>query len=188
MTVCSIPKCGRNTIGRGFCSTHYSRWFRNGNQTLRRDLTLTLEQRFWAKVQKRDQCWLWTGAASRQGYGQLLFKRKNEKAHRLSWQLHNGAIPEGVWVLHKCDVKKCVRPDHLFLGTRLDNVRDMIAKGRDARGERSATAKLTEGKVREIISIGSSLSRAEIGRRFGVHSTTVSWILRGHGWKHIPRR
>src|SRR5262245_20642397 len=97
--------------------------------------------RFWAKVHKTDTCWLWTGSTHR-GYGQLSSPSGRGhaplRAPRVSWEIHYGPIPEGLWVLHRCDVRGCVRPDHLWLGTRQDNIADMVAKGRSARGERSA--------------------------------------------------
>jgi hypothetical protein len=95
-------------------------------------MTGTVEQRFWARVRKSDGCWEWTGACFKcGGYGQFTIEHGQQvRAHRHSWELHNGPIPKGLWVLHRCDNPKCVRPDHLFLGTCTDNARDMMAKGR----------------------------------------------------------
>jgi hypothetical protein len=97
-----------------------------------------LEDRFWEKVDKSGDCWLWTGARDQHGYGSLSVAHEGRerrrsvpvKASRVSWQIHNGPIPAGMWVLHRCDNPPCVRPDHLFLGTQLDNMRDASAKGR----------------------------------------------------------
>ena len=88
------------------------------------------EQRFWKYVEKTDSCWLWTGAKIGNGYGHITVKRQSIKTHRFSWELHYGAIPAGMFVCHRCDVKACVRPDHLFLGTNQDNQLDAVAKGR----------------------------------------------------------
>jgi hypothetical protein len=92
------------------------------------------EQRFWEKVDRRgpDQCWLWTAALTGNGYGVIRLDTHlpRVQAHRASWMLSNGPIPDGLWVLHRCDTPRCVNPAHLFLGTRADNVQDMIAKGR----------------------------------------------------------
>lgn len=98
-------------------------------------IAMTLEERFWQKVVKTDACWLWAGARSgTMKYGYLHFGSKTERspkaAHRVSWEIHRGQIPEGIWVLHRCDNPKCVNPDHLFLGNRTDNMRDAAAKGR----------------------------------------------------------
>jgi hypothetical protein len=110
------------------------RLLRNGTTAL-----ATPEQRFWTKVNKlaRDGCWEWLGSApKRPGYGRFNtgIKRAGNwvviNAHRYSWELHNGPVPKGLWVLHRCDNRVCIRPDHLFLGSVTDNNRDMIAKGR----------------------------------------------------------
>ena len=93
-----------------------------------------IEDRFWEKVSKEDGCWNWVGSTQGFGYGYLhtgdKTNRKPVSAHRYSWALHNGPIPDGLWVLHKCDNPSCVNPDHLFLGDRTDNMRDCAAKGR----------------------------------------------------------
>lgn len=99
----------------------------------------TTKQRFWSKVDRNGpahpelgtRCWVWT-ASTAAGYGNFCVRRPlNVGSHRFSWELSNGPIPEGLWVLHRCDNRRCVNPAHLFLGTAKDNVRDMIAKGRD---------------------------------------------------------
>lgn len=103
---------------------------------------IPVAQRFWSKVDKNGpiashapglgQCWIWTGSTS-EGYGQINVgggDGRHDWAHRVSWEIHHGPIPDGLWVLHRCDNPSCVRPDHLFLGTVADNNRDMIAKGR----------------------------------------------------------
>src|SRR5574341_1528919 len=105
-------------------------------------------ERFWRRVQKTDTCWFWlTGSGT---YGWFSFEGKALGAHRMSWILAHGPIPKGMCVLHHCDIPRCVRPDHLFLGTHSDNMRDMWAKGRGglmplekrARGERHGMARL----------------------------------------------
>jgi hypothetical protein len=91
----------------------------------------TLSERFWEKVNKAGECWEWTACRHHQwGYGHVRVGGKLEAAHRVSWEMHNGPIPDGLLVCHHCDNPKCVRPAHLFLGTGTDNSRDMHAKGR----------------------------------------------------------
>lgn len=92
----------------------------------------SFEHRFLTKVYKTAECWLWK-ATKRCGYGRVWYKNKLASAHRVSWELYNGVIPEDICVLHKCDVPACVNPEHLFLGTRADNAVDMLKKGRHSR-------------------------------------------------------
>lgn len=96
-----------------------------------RRIGLPVMPRFWSQVEKTAGCWNWTGALNTHGYGHIRVHSKWAPTHRFSWELSNGLIPDGLSVLHHCDNRRCVRPDHLFLGTALDNVRDMHAKGRD---------------------------------------------------------
>jgi hypothetical protein len=101
----------------------------------------TLEERFWSKVKTEGACWLWQGSTSGSlAYGQFRGRsHRPEFAHRVSWQLANGPIPDGAWVLHRCDVPRCVRPDHLYLGTPWDNAQDTVEAGRirnSARGRK----------------------------------------------------
>lgn len=105
---------------------------------------MTLEQRFWAQIEKTDSCWNWTGARNPR-YGMIKRDGRRVGAHRVSWELANGAIPQGLWVLHRCDNPRCVRPDHLFLGNRLDNMRDMGAKGRNCTVGKSRFTHCPEG-------------------------------------------
>lgn len=98
-----------------------------------------LDRHFWPKVRKSDGCWEWTGATNGVGYGQLNVKGKRWSAHRISYEIHIGAIPQGLLVRHRCDNRPCVRPDHLELGTHVDNARDMVERGRvnSHRGDRT---------------------------------------------------
>ena len=94
--------------------------------------TRPINTRFWEKVYK-SACWNWTGSLNEKGYGLFRIggrKGKAEKAHRVSWEMFNGPIPENLHVLHLCDNRKCVNPEHLFLGTHQDNMKDMMTKGR----------------------------------------------------------
>lgn len=95
--------------------------------------SIPLETRFWQRVEKTDGCWRWTGPLHAFGYGLIWRGGNNVGAHRISWEIHVGPIPDGLFVLHRCDNPPCVRPDHLFLGTQADNIHDMVAKGRNYR-------------------------------------------------------
>lgn len=92
----------------------------------------SLAEAFWRFVCKSDACWEWTASIGSHGYGQLTYLQQKYTAHRLSWELHRGPIPDGLFVLHKCDNRRCVKPDHLFLGTQRENLEDMTRKGRRA--------------------------------------------------------
>lgn len=90
----------------------------------------SIEERFFDKVNKTDSCWLWTGSLTSRGYGSIGVDGKNVSAHRLSYMLFNGDIPDGFVVCHSCDVPACVNPEHLWVGTASDNMKDMVAKNR----------------------------------------------------------
>jgi hypothetical protein len=147
------------------------------------------EDRFWAKVAKKNECWEWIGASRNGRYGSIWFNGKIKDAHRVSWILHFGSIPDGMFVLHKCDNGKCVRPDHLFLGTQGDNARDMHVKGRwkapDRRGEKSGRFKLTWDAVRQIrrIRMEVGLTHQRLAIEFGVSASHIGQIVRNLYWK-----
>lgn|SRR5262245_43813701 len=150
-----------------------------------------LVNRFWAKVIKGDGCWLWTGTIINTGYGQIRESRSGTErsfsTHRLSWELHFGPIPDGMQVLHRCDVRACVRPDHLFLGTVRDNHADKVRKGRQTRGVMIFCAKLDDATVREIrrrYAAGGSTQQA-LADEFGVTKPHIWQIINRRRWKHV---
>jgi hypothetical protein len=144
--------------------------------------------RFWAKVRKGDACWMWQasgGPRSQYGhqYGQFNLHGVPRLAHRVAWELTYGPIPKGLCVCHRCDTPGCVRPDHLFLGTALDNARDRIKKGRPLR---NPSVKLTEDAVRAIRRlVAEGMTQTEAGARFRVTGGSVSRIVTGHHWRHV---
>lgn len=134
-------------------------------------------------------CLLWTGFHRANGYGQVTINGIAHKAHRLAWETAHGPIPAGMCVCHKCDTRACVNTDHMFLGTKADNSRDMHMKGRSRPplGEASARAKLTNDNVRFIRSqhaLGASIRG--LARRFGVDNSVVRDVVRRLSWKHVP--
>lgn len=147
-----------------------------------------LETRFWAKVKRGDDCWEWSASLTGKGYGQIALGggvRRNLLAHRLSWEIHNGRVPDGMVVCHHCDNRRCVRPDHLFVGTTADNQRDMANKGRSLSGERHNRVKLSADDVRWLRWAGAytGASNTELAQLFGVSRGHVSDILAGRYWR-----
>jgi hypothetical protein len=147
-------------------------------------------KRFWQKVQIEgpDECWLWTAAKYNNGYGVIHYEGRNQGAHRVSWQLHNRDIPSGMCVCHKCDNPACVNPNHLWLGTVKDNMRDKSRKGH-AGGERHPSARLTEEDVKQIRDTYVPYSRTfgiyALGRKFGVCAGHIHSIIHRKSWSHI---
>lgn len=156
---------------------------------------LSVEDRFWQKVDKRsdEDCWNWIGCTHHQwGYGNFSFHRKYMAAHRYSWIIRFGDIPEGMCICHKCDNPRCVNPNHLFLGTVADNNYDKKIKGRQpsVEGENNPNAKLSRDdviKIRTLYASGKH-SGAELARNFGVNPETVYHILNGKRWKNVEVR
>lgn len=128
-------------------------------------------------------CWLWIGARSKNGYGTSY---PNILAHRESYERHVGPIPDGLFVCHTCDVRSCVNPAHLFLGTSAENTEDCVSKLRHAFGEANGHSKLTERDVMEIIR--SDESKASLARRYGVTPGMIGHIRKGRAWKHLSRK
>lgn len=162
-----------------------------------------LPSRFWAKVKKDGpvpvhlpdlgKCWVWTAGCYPSGYGVFSVNGSPRGAHRVSYELAKGPVPDGLYVLHACDNPKCVNPDHLFAGSQKDNIQDMHNKGRyrngAVRGERNPASKLTDDDVRCIRSIYKPYSREfsqrALARRFGVSKKVIELVLSGRAWGHV---
>jgi HNH endonuclease len=160
-----------------------------------------LEVRFWRSVDKNGpivreelgRCWLWNLSMDVYGYGKiagsatLAEKRKLLKAHRVSWQIANGPIPEGFGVLHRCDNPPCCNPDHLFLGDNDANMKDAAQKQRLPRGKQHHNGHFTSEQVLEIRSvyIGGGVSQSELGKRFGVSRSAILGILRKDTYAYV---
>ncbi len=213
---CVCRRCGKSfvvtpyyvTAGRGrFCSKLCA-----GNGQRRRQ---PITERFFSHVNKDGPiqphcpelgpCWLWTGPPSSRGIGHFrVNSEKKASASRFSWELHHGPIPDGLWVLHRCDNGTfCVRPDHLFLGTHADNMADMVAKGRQAKGEthpfrlrpesrplgeRVSTAKLTAPLVQEIRCefAAGGVTKQALAVRHRVSACAISNAINRITWQHVP--
>lgn len=133
-------------------------------------------------------CWLWTGVIRAGGYGQFYsLEWGRVAAHRAAWSFYFGPIPEGLFVCHQCDVRSCVNPAHLFLGTARDNNLDTQRKGKLVApcGERNGRAKLTPDAVRLIRTLDGVWSRRRIAREFHLAQSTVLSIHQGEKWKHL---
>jgi HNH endonuclease len=144
-----------------------------------------MRDRFLSKISVNcNGCHLWTANTAKNGYGRFKLRDGTQApAHRIAWEIANGPIPYGLQVLHKCDVRSCVNPEHLFLGTHGDNMRDMVNKRRGLLGEMNGRAKLTSADV--IAIRGSSKSHAELGRVFGVSPETIRHARIGLKWKFL---
>jgi len=148
--------------------------------------------RFYSKVDRTPApkgCHLWTATVDSKGYGQIKVDGKKELAHRIAWELkNNGPVPDGKCVLHHCDNPPCVNPNHLFLGTNADNVRDRDKKNRQAhqRGEQHGRHKLTDVDVLRIRrGYYADLTPKEIAKKLGVSCWTIYRVLSGVSWKHV---
>jgi len=135
---------------------------------------------FVGNVDASGDCWLWTGGIAGNGYGYICIDGKMVSAHRFSWLLHNGDIPDGMQICHKCDVRKCVNPDHMFLGSAADNAQDKVQKGRQARGINAGVGRYTTEQVLAVVDRRRKGFTLEvIAAETGMSLTHVSDICRG---------
>lgn len=206
----ACPQCGgtftarRYNVTRGkdrFCSQRcggLARW----------STAPSLFERFWEKVDRNGPipahcpelgpCWIWLGTRGNNGYGLLYAKSLGLgtlRAHHVSYEIHFGSLVSGAWVLHHCDNPPCVRPDHLFAGTQVDNMKDMAAKGRNGRqshperfpvGSAIKQSKLTEPKVLEMRQArADGVELKVLALRYDVSLKTVKGIVYGKQWKHV---
>jgi hypothetical protein len=164
---------------------------------------MTIEERFWGKVDKSagpDGCWPWAEGRCGSGYGKFRYATKGYASHRLAYEIQHGPIPEGLCVLHRCDNPPCCNPAHLFAGTHADNMKDRNSKGRQARGDKVASrlypgirkgtlngrARLTESTVvliRAEYANGATL--VELAQQHGVSFSAVSRLVRRETWAHV---
>lgn len=132
-------------------------------------------------------CHEWTGNLSRYGYGRFGINYKVLAAHRVSYEIHNGYLPDNLHVCHSCDNRRCVNPEHLFLGDDFDNMRDAAKKGRMSRGESRPLSKFSDADIPEIRRRAmSGETHASLAKEFGASQPTISKIVTGKTYKHIP--
>ena len=150
---------------------------------------MRLIERFESQINKVDNgCWLWTGEICPKGkHGILRSGGQVFSAYRLSYEIYKGEIPIDMCVCHTCDVRACVNPDHLWIGTQQENIQDAVQKGRMNRGENNAGSKLQEDQVIEIVNLykTGNYSQQQLGEMYGVAHTIISGIITGKNWKHL---
>lgn len=199
---CTCEHCGC-TFPRSAASVRSGRVRFCSPQCRSRHPRRPIEDRFWEKVDKTGECWIWKTTKLPSGYGQFTMPgRGNRLAHRVAYELFVGPIPDGLFVCHTCDCPSCVRPDHLFLGSPADNSRDMREKDRSPKGERSAARKhpgkiqrgiahpqaiLTDDEVRTIRTLYAAHegTQEQLAARFGVRREAIGKIVRGERWRHL---
>lgn len=144
-------------------------------------------RRLWENVDKSDGCWLWTGAVERYGYPIMQRNGKTVRVHRFIYEMFNSQIPAGMDLCHHCDTPRCVRPDHLFVGTRLDNVRDMVNKGRHCCGANHYQTPLTDQQVLDIRQKYSDggVTYRQLGSAYRVSPSSIGQIIRRESWRHL---
>ena len=182
------PIAKRNQHQRGYVKGQPIQFIHAHHTCLRR--TPPIEEHFWSRVQilGPNDCWLWQASRNRKGYGQVSVNSESVPAHRVAWELTYGPIPDGLWVLHKCDNPPCTNPSHLFLGTNADNVADKVAKNRQPVGTKTHNAKLTEQQVieaRQRFAEGG-ITITALAEECGVNRITMKNVLQCNTWRHIP--
>ena len=180
----TTPIAYRTSKEKGWMKGEHVRYI-NGHNGAR----ASIADAFWSYVTPGtpDECWEWRGYRHRSGYGMVSFRYKQTLAHRVSYLIHYGTDPGEHFVCHTCDNPSCVNPAHLFLGTPLDNVHDMISKDRNVYGERSRTS-LTDSDVIAIRReyIPRRVTYKMLGERYGVEAHVISAIVRRASWRHLP--
>lgn len=207
MSRCSVIECNGTTVAKGLCGKHYQRMKAHGDPNKKIGLKgEAVEDRFWSRVKKTEGCWTWTGPATSDGYGRLFRGGKTIRAHRLSYEMHKGDIPDGMNVCHRCDNPPCVNPDHLFLGTTADNMADKKQKGRGnepsrsgnnhwmnrkpesvAKGSAFGRSDLTDSRVLQIKLryVAGGITQRALAAEFGISYKNLNLILSGKTWKHV---
>jgi len=189
--ICKIDGCsGAGPFKLGYCNRHYLRQYRYGAPTGGKDKMSydTLPEQWFDNhyIEDASGCWLWTGHINKAGYGAFGKKHRIILAHRFSYERFRGKIPDGLFACHKCDVRRCVNPAHIFIGSGLENFDDMRRKGRDrVRGMDSGCRKLNDQLVRWVLE--ADLGNRATARALGLSHSTVNNIRSGKAWMHVSR-
>jgi hypothetical protein len=192
-----MPQCDGKLKGLGLCVKHYTRKRRYGDPEIVNppnrgssctrkypDIISRFEDSY--EIIMETGCWIWKKNRIPSGYGVLTWDNKRYAAHRFSYELFKGKIEPGYFVCHKCDVPSCINPDHLFLGTAIENFNDMRAKKRHAIGIRNRAVKLTEQDVIDIRNKDYSYGDLKLMcEKYNVSHSTICRARSGKGWKHL---
>jgi hypothetical protein len=188
---CLVDNCSNKYYAKGYCEKHYQRVKKYGNTDGIRPHA-PAKERFFKYIDKDSKhgCWNWIGNKRGKYGGFSIGPRENGTilAHRFSWAMHNNKeIPKGMVVMHLCDNPLCVNPSHLSVGTYMENTHDMLKKGRHTYiahvGEKNGKSVLNEKIVREIRQ--SNMNHAELGRFYGVATSTIRGVRSGRTWVHV---
>jgi hypothetical protein len=178
---CSVADCSRKLYAKGLCEMHWRRLRKYGDPLGGHRNHAPVDVRFFRRVEKTSDCWLWTGNRQPNGYGRIQTGGKGSPhvgVHRLSYEIHHGPIPEGMVVMHACDTPACVNPAHLSVGTYRDNTADMTAKGR-RRGRIILTCD-------QVFDIRASKEPARVlAPIYGVSKSTIWAVRTGQNWKEV---
>ena len=185
---CSVHGCENSYSSKGYCDKHYRRLLKYGSPEGGAANHAPIEERFWRYVEKTDGCWNWLAVKNKQGYGLIGLGgagTSKKLAHRLSYEMHQGPIPENMVLMHICDNPACVRPDHLRPGTQKENIRDAMMKGRASKpplihGEKHPKAKLTKDDVAYIRTCGKPTK--ELAEAYGVSISAIVKARNGETW------
>ena len=183
--ICSVNKCEFPSRRNGMCEKH-SGLFRKYGTTDPHNLTPVVD-RFLKHVNKTETCWLWTGGKDKDGYGLIRIKGKLIRAHRASWELFCGPIPDGLDALHKCDNPPCVNTDHLYLGTNMQNVQDRVDRKRGADGVKHPNAHFTKEQIQDIRRRYHPYRypASKLAAQFGVSVASIIAIVKRRTYKDI---
>lgn len=175
--------CDKDAVGRGLCRRHYQQAWKDGNlpdyqSDVRGPHTVKKRLLSKYKVNEATGCWEWTGQKKKDkfAYGLIWIGDRNYRAHRVSYEIHKGPIPEGLDILHSCDNPPCINPDHLSVGTRGENCQDAASRDRFPLNEKHHNTKLSAQDVIDIRANPGNLTQKEAGKLYGVSSGTISRI------------